>query len=152
MHKKCGKFVRTGELTLVCPFGSLGWQWHGWLCASRDPDEITIFHPAAFEAMDVPNNNNTRSDGYDLVHPWISPTFSRDEESHIDRRRVWTQALSSKGEYSFDGLVICIRKTFFSHKDVSTSNTPGKWYHAMVCIRFDGRLCFQRGLRHDETR
>ena len=61
------------------------------------PDQITIFHPAAFEAMDGTNNKNTRSDWYDIIQPGISPIFSRDESSHIERRRVWTKALSTKG-------------------------------------------------------
>ena len=65
------------------------------------PGEITIFHPAAFEAMDGPSNHNTRSDWYDLLHPLISPIFSRDEKSRIERRRVWSQALSDKCEHVF---------------------------------------------------
>ena len=64
----------------------------------KGPGEITIFHPAAFEAMDGSRNNNMRSDWYDIVHPRISPIFSRDEESHTDRRRIWSLALSTKGE------------------------------------------------------
>lgn len=65
------------------------------------PGEITIFHPAAFEAMDGPSNNNMRSDWYDIVHPRISPIFSRDEKSHTDRRRIWSLALSTKGEIPY---------------------------------------------------
>ncbi|CAD6591505.1 MAG: hypothetical protein ASARMPRED_005466 [Alectoria sarmentosa] len=38
--------------------------------------------------MDGPSNNNTRSDWYDIVHPRVSPIFSRDEKSHTDRRRT----------------------------------------------------------------
>ena len=67
----------------------------------KGPGEITIYSTVAFEAMDGPNNNNTRSDWYDLIHPRTSPIFSRDEESHTKKRRVWNQALSTKGDYWF---------------------------------------------------
>ncbi|GAP91120.2 putative cytochrome P450 [Rosellinia necatrix] len=72
LHKKYGDFVRTG------------------------PEEITIFSPEAFEAMDGASNRNTRSDWYDIVHPRISPIFSREERDHRQRRKVWNQALSTK--------------------------------------------------------
>ncbi|KAF3389060.1 hypothetical protein F1880_003177 [Penicillium rolfsii] len=72
LHKKYGNFVRTG------------------------PAEITIFHPKAWEAMDGAGNANIRSDWYDIVHPRISPIFSREEQDHIERRKVWTRALSTK--------------------------------------------------------
>ncbi|GLI77596.1 hypothetical protein PoHVEF18_005887 [Penicillium ochrochloron] len=72
LHKKYGNFVRTG------------------------PAEITIFHPKAWEAMDGAGNANVRSDWYDIVHPRVSPIFSRNEEDHIERRKVWTRALSTK--------------------------------------------------------
>jgi hypothetical protein len=60
------------------------------------PAEITIFHPKAWEAMDGAGNANVRSDWYDIVHPRVSPIFSRKEEDHIERRKVWTRALSTK--------------------------------------------------------
>ena len=65
------------------------------------PGEITIFHPAAFDAMDGSSNNNTRLDWSDLVHPRISPISSRDGKSHIERRRVSSQALFNTCEYLF---------------------------------------------------
>ncbi|KAE8378838.1 cytochrome P450 [Aspergillus bertholletiae] len=70
-HHKYGTFVRTG------------------------PAEITIFHPAVYEAMDGPGNQNTRSDWYDLLQPRISSIFTRDRALHIQRRAIWTHALSS---------------------------------------------------------
>ncbi|RAH58924.1 cytochrome P450 [Aspergillus piperis CBS 112811] len=72
LHQKYGTFVRTG------------------------PAEITIFHPAAWEALDGSANRNIRSDWYDLVHPRISPIFARTEEDHLSRRKVWSRALSTK--------------------------------------------------------
>ncbi|OKO95665.1 Tryprostatin B 6-hydroxylase [Penicillium subrubescens] len=72
LHKKYGNFVRTG------------------------PSEITIFHPKAWEAMDGAGNANIRSDWYDIVHPRVSPIFSRKEEDHTERRKVWNRALSTK--------------------------------------------------------
>lgn len=61
------------------------------------PAEITIFHPEAYEAMDGPDNHNTRSDWYDLLYPRISSIFTRDRQLHHERRKMWEQALSRKG-------------------------------------------------------
>jgi cytochrome P450 len=69
-HQQYGSFVRTG------------------------PNEITIFHPVAYEVMDGPKNRNTRSDWYDLLYPRISSIFTRDKEVHDARRKMWDQALS----------------------------------------------------------
>ncbi|KAJ9260547.1 hypothetical protein DTO212C5_8476 [Paecilomyces variotii] len=71
-HKKYGTFVRTG------------------------PAEITIFHPVAYQAMDGPGNQNTRSDWYDLLYPRISSIFTRDRKLHSSRRKLWERALSRK--------------------------------------------------------
>lgn len=62
------------------------------------PAEITVFHPAAYQAMDGPGNRNTRSDWYDLLYPRISSIFTRDRGLHDVRRRIWTHALSSAGK------------------------------------------------------
>ncbi|OCL04252.1 cytochrome P450 [Glonium stellatum] len=72
LYKKYGEIVRTG------------------------PNELTIFHPAAFEAIDGAGNSNIRADWYDIVYPRISPIFSRAEKDHLERRRAWTHALSLK--------------------------------------------------------
>ena len=69
--------------------------------ACTGPNEITIFHPSAFEALDGLGNKNTRSDWYDLIHPRTSTIFERDESAHLDKRRVWDQALSMKCKDSF---------------------------------------------------
>lgn len=61
------------------------------------PEEITIFHPEAYEAMDGLNNRNTRSDWYDLLYPRISSIFTRDRKLHHGRRKMWEQALNTKG-------------------------------------------------------
>jgi hypothetical protein len=66
------------------------------------PGEITIFHPEAYEAVDGLQNRNTRSDWYDLLYPRISSIFTRDKKLHNERRKMWEQALSTKGEnYTF---------------------------------------------------
>ncbi|KAJ5715972.1 cytochrome P450 [Penicillium malachiteum] len=70
-HEKYGTFVRTG------------------------PAEITVFHPAVYEAMDGHGNNNTRSDWYDLLYPRVSSIFTRDRALHNVRRKLWNNALSS---------------------------------------------------------
>jgi hypothetical protein len=66
------------------------------------PGEITVFHPEAYEAMDGLQNRNTRSDWYDLLYPRISSIFTRDKKLHNERRKMWEQALSTKGvNYTF---------------------------------------------------
>ncbi|ORX94170.1 cytochrome P450 [Clohesyomyces aquaticus] len=72
LYKTYGQFVRTG------------------------PNEITIFHPAAYEAMDGAGNTNSRSEWYDIIHPRTSPIFSRKPQDHLERRQAWQHALSSK--------------------------------------------------------
>ncbi|PVH95575.1 cytochrome P450 [Periconia macrospinosa] len=68
LYKEYGPFVRTG------------------------PNEITIFHPAVYDAMDGPKNRNTRSDWYDLLYPRVSSIFTRDAKTHDLRRKVWDNA------------------------------------------------------------
>ncbi|KAL8900589.1 MAG: hypothetical protein Q9192_000976 [Flavoplaca navasiana] len=65
--------------------------------ASPGPNEITIFHPAAVEIFDAPKNKTIRTDWYDLLHPRTSSIFTRNEEEHSARRRIWSHAMSTKG-------------------------------------------------------
>ncbi|KAL8996989.1 MAG: hypothetical protein Q9169_003640 [Polycauliona sp. 2 TL-2023] len=60
------------------------------------PNEVTIFHPAAVEILDAPKNKTTRTDWYDVLHPRTSTIFTRNEEEHSVRRRVWSHAMSAK--------------------------------------------------------
>ncbi len=73
-----------------------------------------MFHPAAFEAMDGPRSNTTRSDWYDLLYPRVSSVFTRDKALHGDRRRIWSQSLNDKG-------TVVLR--------FSDGNTVDGWYH-----------------------
>lgn len=89
---KYGTFVRTGNKTHC-----------NYVCSqlmSSGPNEITIFHAAAFEAMDGPRNLNRRSDLYDLLYPRISSIFTRDKKVHEARRKTWDQALNISGKSS----------------------------------------------------
>jgi hypothetical protein len=67
--RKYGDFVRTG------------------------PSEVTIFHPAALEYLNAPQNHNTRSDWYDLLYPTVG-VFSRDPAIHATRAKVWNKAMA----------------------------------------------------------
>ena len=102
IRQKYGTFVRTGESKLETRPG-ITFPLKGETVKTDciGPGEITIFHPAAFEAMDGTSNKNTRSDWYDLVHPRISLIFSRDEKSSHGDRHVWSQALSNKCKYMY---------------------------------------------------
>lgn len=68
------------------------------LNSHQGPNEISIFHPGALETMDGHESNTSRSDWYDLLYPRISSVFTRDKALHHQRRQVWLQSLSSKGE------------------------------------------------------
>ncbi|KAJ6115231.1 cytochrome P450 [Penicillium sp. IBT 16267x] len=70
------------------------WQKYGTFVRTG-PAEITVYHAAAYEAMDGQGNQNTRSDWYDLLRPRVSSIFTRDRDLHIVRRKMWTNALSS---------------------------------------------------------
>lgn len=105
MYKRYGQFVRTGMSFCHASF-SVGKSRKLMLSG---PNEITIFHPAAYEAMDGPGNDMTRSDWYDIIHPRTSPIFSRRPTDHLNRRQAWQKALSSKGKSSSSFKVIhCI--------------------------------------------
>ncbi|KAI9698907.1 MAG: hypothetical protein M1820_007328 [Bogoriella megaspora] len=81
-HQKYGNFVRTG------------------------PRELTIYHPAAFDAMDGPKSETSRSDWYDLLYPRVSSVFTRDKKLHDDRRRIWSHSLSTKALAEYEPRVL----------------------------------------------
>lgn len=92
-NKRYGPFVRTGRCRKIeCSPTACGTD------SGAGPEEITIFHPAAIELLDGAGNHNMRSDWYDLLYPLTSPIFTRDPALHIERRKIWSQALSSKSE------------------------------------------------------
>ncbi|KAK6222630.1 hypothetical protein LQW54_000810 [Pestalotiopsis sp. IQ-011] len=93
---------------------SLSKLWHVWMCRTSKghrvleswqrqygsivrtgPNEITLFHPAAFEFLDGFKNENTRSDWHDMLHPRSGAIFTRDKNAHKARRRVWESALNT---------------------------------------------------------
>ncbi|KAL9105897.1 MAG: hypothetical protein Q9227_009008 [Pyrenula ochraceoflavens] len=95
-HRQYGAFVRTG------------------------PAEITIFHAAAFQAMDGPKSNTTRSDWYDILYPRVSSVFTRDKELHNERRRIWSHSLSSRALLEYEGRVL---RKIFALQDRITRST-----------------------------
>ncbi|KAJ3563659.1 hypothetical protein NPX13_g8120 [Xylaria arbuscula] len=72
IHEEYGTIVRTG------------------------PNEITLFHPAAFDLLDGFNNETTRDVWYDIVRPRTSAIFTRDKMEHKVGRKFWAQGLNSK--------------------------------------------------------
>ncbi|KAK5627594.1 hypothetical protein RRF57_003309 [Xylaria bambusicola] len=60
------------------------------------PNEITIFHPAAFDLLDGFKNETTRDVWYDIVRPRTSAIFTRDKMEHKVGRKFWAQGLSSQ--------------------------------------------------------
>ncbi|OTA54002.1 cytochrome P450 monooxygenase-like protein [Hypoxylon sp. EC38] len=72
LHSKYGPFVRTG------------------------PNEISIFHPAAIQALDAWKSQTTKDVWYDVLKPHESAVFTRDNILHKEWRRSWSQSLSKK--------------------------------------------------------
>lgn len=92
LYHKYGSFVRTGKHCKSLGNTNLRRN-------STGPSEITIFHAEGQEALDGSVQHNTRSDWYEIVHPRVSPIFSRTEKDHRDRRDIWNYALSSKSQH-----------------------------------------------------
>jgi hypothetical protein len=81
------------------------------------PNEVTVFHPDALAKLDGPGNHNTKSAWYDFLMPDMGVTTIRNKAFHDQRRRVWTQALSAKGESQSPQLEI----SFFREAHVITA-------------------------------
>ncbi|KAI5919296.1 cytochrome P450 [Camillea tinctor] len=60
------------------------------------PNEITIFHPAAFELLDGFGNDTDKDVWYDIIRPRSSAIFTRDKQEHKEGRKVWASSLSTK--------------------------------------------------------
>ena len=97
-HRQYGQVVRTGKLSCFSDPVDLGFKESVLTTRSRlqGPNEITIFHPAAIETIEAPRNKTVHTDWYDVLHPRTSMLFTRDEAEHSARRRVWSQAMSTK--------------------------------------------------------
>ncbi|KAI1371223.1 cytochrome P450 monooxygenase-like protein [Hypoxylon crocopeplum] len=72
LHTEYGPFVRTG------------------------PNEISIFHPAAIQELDVWKNQTTKDVWYDVLKPHESAVFTRDTALHKEWRKSWSQSLSKR--------------------------------------------------------
>ncbi|KAI0017543.1 cytochrome P450 monooxygenase-like protein [Xylariomycetidae sp. FL0641] len=60
------------------------------------PNELTLFHPSAFELLDGPAADTRRDVWYDIIQPRRSVVFTRDDAEHRAQRKVWAQAFSTK--------------------------------------------------------
>lgn len=62
--------------------------------SSLGPNEISIFHPAAIQELDVSKNETTKDVWYDVLKPFESAVFTRDEGRHKEWRKSWSQGVS----------------------------------------------------------
>lgn len=67
------------------------------LMGNLGPSELTVFSPEALWAMNAPGNTYTRPDWYDSINPMKSLANVRSPAVHDQRRRIWDQAFSVKG-------------------------------------------------------
>lgn len=93
-----GSIVRTGQIGAY--ISAQVYKCLSNLIPYLGPNEITLFHPAAFEFLDGFKNENTRSDWHDMLHPRSGAIFTRDKNAHKARRRVWESALNTTGNFS----------------------------------------------------
>lgn len=78
LHKKYGDFVRTG------------------------PTEVSIADPRAMVAIHGTNTKPgvcTKGPWYDMIYPKVTLEATRDRQLYSQRRKLWDQAFSSKGQY-----------------------------------------------------
>lgn len=78
LHKKYGDFVRTGST------------------------EVSIANPKAMVAIHGTNTTPgvcTKGPRYDMLYPKVTLQATRDRQLYLQRRKLWDQAFSSKGQY-----------------------------------------------------
>lgn len=78
LHKKHGDFVRTG------------------------PTEVSIADPKAMVAIHGTNTKPgvcTKGPWYDMLYPKVTLQATRDRQLYLQRRKLWDQAFSRKGQY-----------------------------------------------------
>ena len=63
------------------------------------PTEVTIYSPEVLKVVDGPGNNCTKAVWYDILLPLTALNTTRDKPIHDQRRRVWNQGFTKKGQY-----------------------------------------------------
>ena len=61
------------------------------------PNELTIFNPEVFAAMDGPGNVCKKAVWYDFLLPEVAVNTTRDIPMHDRRRRIWDRGFTTKG-------------------------------------------------------
>jgi len=64
---------------------------------SSGPNEVTVFHPDIFAAMDGPGNSCSKAVWYDFLLPEMAVNTTRDKAQHDQRRRIWDKAFTRQG-------------------------------------------------------
>jgi hypothetical protein len=93
LSEQVSRFIHTSQ-----DASDLDRLWHPDSLFKSGPNEITIFHPAAFDLLDGFSNETTKDVWYDIITPLSSLIFTRDNGVHKEGRKVWAQGLSVKGE------------------------------------------------------
>ncbi|KAI1658885.1 cytochrome P450 monooxygenase-like protein [Daldinia decipiens] len=112
LHMEYGQFVRTG------------------------PNEITIFHPAAIQEIEISKNQTTKDVWYDLLKPYKSAIFARDDDLHREWRRSWTQSFSKKCMEAYRSRIAELTKTL-SQSISDYEGTPVDIDEVMTWFSFD---------------
>ncbi|KAL9015487.1 MAG: hypothetical protein Q9185_007120 [Variospora sp. 1 TL-2023] len=89
--------------------------WHAWACSTSQnhrvlsalhvqygdfvrtgPNEVTVFHPGVFSAIDGLRSECIKSDWYDILYPNLSLVTSRIKGKHQNRRQLWKRAFTAR--------------------------------------------------------
>ncbi|KAI0380762.1 cytochrome P450 [Hypomontagnella monticulosa] len=77
-YEKYGEFIRTG------------------------PNEITVIHAEALEALHGPRSTCSKSDWYDILKPHVAVNTTRDKKEHEMRRKSWNPSFSKEAIPNYD--------------------------------------------------
>ncbi|KAL8791206.1 MAG: hypothetical protein Q9213_000163 [Squamulea squamosa] len=114
------------------------------------PDEITVFSPDAFLAMDGPGNSCSKAVWYDFLLPEIAVNTTRDKAAHDRRRRVWDRAFSARSlrlyNQQIDEFVQQLRSQIGLLSDKERTINVSDWFY---WFSFDvmGKFAFGKSFR-----
>ncbi|PWY84975.1 cytochrome P450 [Aspergillus heteromorphus CBS 117.55] len=98
LHAQYGDFVRTGMSHP--PHITRG------ITNRPGPNELTIFHPDIYIALDGPKSHCIKAEWYDLLHPRQSLVTTRDKAIHAARRRQWNRGFTAKSLAQYEAKIL----------------------------------------------
>ncbi|KAF2875193.1 putative cytochrome P450 [Massariosphaeria phaeospora] len=116
------------------------------------PNNISISHPKAVQAVYGAGSKCTKAAWYDLTKPMVSLQTFREKRLHEERRRVWSVAFGDKALRGYEQRLRVYRNKLISH--LVESNGQGvnvTKYFNLFSFDFMGDLAFGRSFDMLET-